>query len=121
MGSDDPRTTYFRFRLVRKGPWVGVAIVPDPAAGLYWLDVDGVRNTQPVRIVDVDSLDPAGAMGARVFHDTLHRVLMWGEKIDQAEHDYLVANAKWARANRPDDPAAQPGRPISLRAAPPLF
>lgn len=34
------------------------------------------------------------------------------DPISKAQYDYLVADAAWARRNKPDDPAANPRQPI---------
>lgn len=51
----------------------------------------------------------------------LDRVYAWGEEIDEAEYDYLIADRAHARRHRPESPEANPGRPVDFDTLPPPF
>lgn len=44
-----------------------------------------------------------------------------GDPITEAEHDFMVAEAAWCRANAPEEPAAQPTRRVDLSRLPVPF
>lgn len=51
----------------------------------------------------------------------MERIRLYGKTIDEAEHDYMVADAAWARDHSPDDPKAKPAEKIDLNKTPSLF
>jgi hypothetical protein len=51
----------------------------------------------------------------------LARIWHYGLMIDQTEHDYLVARYQWAKEHAPDDPMANPTKPVDLKTLPPVF
>lgn len=113
---DDPKPGFFRMRLVKGGPFVGAEIrhgAPrDPETGgimeersfMWETIIDGKLARDP-------SPDPAQA--------GVFRVWLSGEQITEPEYRFLVADAKWARQHAPDDPIAQPTKPVTLADLPP--
>ena len=100
-----PEPGLYRVRLTKLGAYVaarieyGPSLNPDDGTPLdrswFWsADIDGESDP-----------DPAPAPSERVM-----RVWLWGERIDRATFDYLLADAEWARRHKPDDPRAQPKR-----------
>ena len=92
----------YRYRLVRKGPWM--------AAELRW------ENERLAAYIDGNrSVGDADSWGL----DAVMRIALWGEPIDRAEHDFLIAKAKHAREHDPSHPMARPTKPINLRLVDP--
>lgn len=101
-----PHTAYegrYRIKLVRKGPWVAAAI--EFIDGHAVAVLDGNPTTQWT-----------GTMG-----DGVDQIALFGEPVDEAEYQYLLATARWAREHSPDHPAANPRRPIKLHELPPVY
>lgn len=101
---DLPEPGLYRSRLVRGGPWVPVKITQEESG---WTVAVGVGRTET-------ALDPWAIPWMR---DRYHFAL----RVDQAEFDYLMAQARWAQRHNPDHPAASPDQPIRLGAIKPLF
>jgi hypothetical protein len=108
----DPIPGYYRLKLIKGGPWVGARIVygppPDPIDGT---ELDRAPRWQAWldgKMIGADR-DPHRAGAFRIWP---------AHSIEKAEYEYLIANSQWAKANSPNDPAANPGRPIDLLTAP---
>jgi len=102
---DQPEPGLFKLRLVRGGPFVAAEIHRDDA-GRWIATINGkAADGHP---------DPALAEGVfRIWH--------YGIRISASEHAFLVERAAWARVHSPDNPEANPERPIRLGALPPAF
>lgn len=93
---DVPEPGFYRAKMVRNGPWVG-AFVKQDERGMWSVIVNG--NDAEV------AADPWTIAWLR---DRYH----YADRVTQDEHDYLVATARWAEANDPNHPAANPRQPI---------
>lgn len=99
-----PQPGFYRRRLVRGGPWVGVAIwlaqEIDPETG------ELVADERLVATVDGAPADP---------------IAVWTycakNPIPEAEYRFLIAAARHAQAYEPEAPRANPRRPIDLMSA----
>lgn len=58
---------------------------------------------------------------APVPSENVMQVWLFGEAINQAEYDFLVKDAEWARRYAPDDPIANPRQTVDVRKLPPIF
>lgn len=104
-----PVAGHYRRRLVRGGPWVPVRIwygpPADPETG--------------------EELDRSPRWQAQVGDEIRDGVEEWpsccNNPIDAAEWRYLMAERDWCREFAPDEPAANPTKPIDLGALKPLF
>lgn len=106
---DIPEAGFYKGRLVKGGPWVAIRIwfgAPrDPVTGE---ELDRSHRWQAERNaceVDVDAVWPYCA----------------ANRIDKAEHDYLLATHRWAVEHAPNSPEAAPRERIDLNALKPLF
>lgn len=107
----EPR--FFRARLVRGGPAVGVRMFVGPP------------------IVDGEEIDRSPRLQVLIAHETTARaVLMLGdgdtpveidgvtlrsiEPVTEAEYRFLIAHAGWAREHAPDHPKADPRKPVDF-------
>ena len=99
---NEPQEGFYRRRLVRGGPWV--------PARIWWEYGE----------VDQES-------GHKMDDDVLHclvngrrrdpyREWLWlaKEPITEAEFNFMVDDAAHAKAHRPNDPKATPGKPIDV-------
>ncbi len=92
-------------RLVSRGPWVGARI--SNVDGKWSACIDGEEKTPRHE-------DPVLATGVlNIWHS--------GQEITKAEYKYKVEYAAWAKANKPDDPAANPTKAINLNTLPPVY
>lgn len=112
-----PQPGFYKIRLVPKGPFVAARILHqpgrDPIDGTpldrsYWWTalIDGDAVAEP-------SIDPQEAGVFRIWP------VCW--EVSEPEYDYLLANAQWAKAHAPHEPAANPRQSIDLRALDPVF
>lgn len=102
---DEPEPGFYRSKLVRGGPWVGVSVERDDV-GDWHVTVDGIERER--------SRDPWTIPWLR---DRYH----YADRIKEAEHAYLVATSAWAREHNPDHPAANPRQPIRPTTLKSLF
>jgi hypothetical protein len=114
LGAIEPG--YYRVRLVQRGPWVGARLEIHNGRISTW--EDGVHVIDGIAADSVGDLFADAASEGAAFTHPLLRLLLFGVKIDQAEYDYLIGLAEWARTNAPDHPSAQPKRPIDLGSVP---
>jgi len=112
----DPVPGFYRIRLVRGGPWVGARITYGP----------------PLDPIDGEELDRSPRWNAFIDGELIgepgpcpHKAgafRIWpAHSISQAEHDYLVATARWARDHAQAEPAANPRQTIDPLTAPVPF
>lgn len=103
--SDIPEPGTFKCRMVRGGPWVGACVhVTD--TGMWAVDVNG---------------KPAGTNADPWQIEWMQTRYFYALRITAEEYAYLISIAAWAEANDPNHPAANPTKPIELRAQKPLF
>lgn len=91
---NDPQSGFYKRRLVK-----GAAFVP----ARIWRAPDGEGGSTCFCLVDGKTRDPLAEWP---------RLAM--QPITQAEYDFMVADADHARRYRPDDPKADPRKPIKL-------
>lgn len=97
----------YKTRLVRKGPWVTVKIrAPerDPETG------ELLEDDHPYCEIDGKPADVARAWP-----------FCLANPIDEPEFKRLRALREWAMKNAPDDPYANPTKPIDLNKAPTMY
>lgn len=117
-----PEPGYFRMRLVKGGPWVAARI---------WrpchCSINGAENDLADSGFDVHewlpTCDRFGPLAAECNGKEVEPGWVWerGQHISEHEYKFLVQDAAWAKAHAPDDPMANPTKPIDLNALPPLF
>ena len=108
---DEPAAGFYKIKIIRGGPWLGVRIwydddprdpdfpdIPLDRAHIWRAERDG-------REVDVSAVWPFAA----------------NHPIDAAEYAYLLGDAAHARAHRPFDPEANPGEAVDLGRIKPIF
>lgn len=109
-------TGYYRVRRVPKGPWVGcevsvqdamVFVVEDGSPAAHGWSLDALP----------DEIGDAAAMGHAFSHPIL-RLLLWSERITEAEYRRMLAVSSWAAANSPQSAEANPNRPIDVNSIP---
>lgn len=103
--TDDPQAGWYRRKLVKDGPWVAARIYLyqeiDPASGELLADeemrceVDGERR-------DKDD----------------QWTWLCNEPITEAQYRYLLDTRRWAERHSPDDPHADPRKPIDHNRTP---
>ena len=101
----NPEPGFYKLRLVRKGPFVAARIVHDDATGWSVL-IDGVSfgpHPNPWAIA------------------RMHQVWPYAAAITEAEHDFMIAYAEWARKHSPDDPVVHPTKQINIFDLPAPF
>lgn len=84
----EPQPGFFLVRTVQKGPWVPAVI--RQYNGLLHAEILG-------RATDV------------------YRVWDYGHPIARDDYDYLMADAAWCRRHAPDEPLANPDKPLAQR------
>lgn len=114
--SEEPQSGYFKSRLVRGGPYVGIRI--------HWGTpvVDGEEQDRSPRwLVTVDGAPDFVETGdagyqCRVLHD-IYRYWPHCAKRPIPEHEYrfLIDKAKWAKAHATDRPEASPRKAVDKR------
>src|SRR5690606_16246310 len=106
---DLPQCGWFKAHLVGAGPWVPARI---------WLE----QEIDPLtgELIDDERLLCEVNGGRRDPYREWERLC--GNPVPKAEYDYLIRLRLWAAWHAPDDPAANPRRPIDwLRVRPPTF
>lgn len=103
----EPQVGFFQRRFVRGGVFVPVAIFLEQET-----DATGELSTDErlVCLVNGKPADPE----AEWSHCA-------GNPITEQEYRYLEARSDWARVHSPEDPYANPGKPIDLLSIPPVF
>lgn len=113
---DEPRAGYYRARLTKGGPWVGVQVYwgvpeingePQDRAPRWCIRVDGAT--------DEIEIDRSTGYRCRVALN-VYRYWPWigREEITEAEYRYMVDYARWAKASAPERPEASPRSPVKL-------
>lgn len=106
---DQPEAGYYRTRQVRGGPWCAVRIWHGP----------------PVDPHTGEELDRAPRWQATIDGREADAMYLWpycgGNRIDEAEYNYLMATSAYAKQHAPDHPAADPMKPIDHMHIKPPF
>ena len=107
---DRPEPGFWAIRLTRGGVEVG--------ARIWWHQTrfePGVHSNlmerSPILSAEIDG-KPVTPYDVRIQR---------GREISEEVYLYLVADRAWARKHRPEDPAANPRKPVDLRAQPPVM
>jgi hypothetical protein len=99
---DQPEPGYYKMRLRRGGPWVGVRIAFDQS-GDPRAEVDGRSDWPDGSPIDAFAIWPYVRVS------------------DQGEFEFLARWREWALAHAPEHPAARPFEPIDYSKLPPRF
>lgn len=104
-----PVAGFYKTKLVRGGPWVPVYLwfgcPHDPDTGEELDRSPRWQAERLGRLVPVDAVWPFCAL----------------HPIDQAEHNFLLADHRWHVQYKPDAPQAMPRSKIDLTKLPPIY
>ncbi len=100
----------FKIRRVKNGPWVAAELRIE--GGMISATEDGVPVVAPVALADLPDLLIEATLEGEAFRHPLFRLLYFGVRIDQGEHDHMIATAAWARRHSPHSAAANPTKPV---------
>jgi|HubBroStandDraft_1064217.scaffolds.fasta_scaffold49437_3 hypothetical protein len=111
--------------------WTKPRVISEPVAGFYkvrlcprgWRVPAKLDMLHDVWTATVDGSPALGFWTLEEFRDLpdtnlAQRVHLYGERIDQAEFDYLNALREFAKVHKPRHPAANPMEAIDLRLQP---
>lgn len=103
---DRPQPGYYKRRLVKGGPWVAVRI---------WIEEE--RDEDGELLCDQKLLCLVDGKEADAYEQW-----PWvaGRAIPEHEYRFMVDDAAWCRKFAPDDPKANPTKPINLRTTTPV-
>lgn len=107
---DRPQPGYWMIRLVKGAPEV-------PACIQYEQTTHEPGNPENL-------MERSAILTARINGDVVRMDRVWlrrGRSITKAEHDFQVADARWAAKHSPGEPKANPDRPVDLNSIPPIF
>ena len=109
---DKPEEGYYALKLVKGGPEVAACILRVPSEAVeHSLYEWGARaDDEPLGI---SHLDPQLANGVQ-------QVWLFGRRISQQEHDFMLARARHAKLHDPQSPWANPRKPLDLKSIPPI-
>lgn len=102
--ADLPDPGFYRCKLVKNGPQVGVEVRLE--SGVWTVIVDGIERES--------AREPWSIPWMR---DRYH----YADRIEAADHAYLISLSAWAREHDPNHPAANPRQPIRATTLKPLF
>jgi hypothetical protein len=106
---DDPRPGFFQLRLVKGGPFVAARI---------WRECPWVDPSSDAHPEDwCRPLDRPRPLQAEIDGKPaeVERVWTGGRRIAASEFFYRVELGRWARAYAPEEPEANPHRPVDIR------
>lgn len=107
---------YFRLRLVRNGPWIAAEISIEN--GMIVIRQDGEIEGEPLHPDALADLITEATIEGEAFRHPIIRCAWFGQRITEAEFLHLLRTSRWAKANNPDHPAANPTKPIDLNRVP---
>lgn len=114
--SDRITPGYYRFRKVKRGPFVAARIsVRD---GVIYVAEEDQPAHFAISETDFAAMVTAAIMDGEAFTHPLLRIAWYGQPIDEIEYRHLIAYAKWARLHAPQHPAARPTEPVDLNTLP---
>lgn len=99
-----PEPGFYALKLVKKGVEVGARILY--SEGLWEARING-------NLVGELGEDPE-------LLSEVQKIWLFGRKIDVAEYAFLLARYTHAKAHTPGHPFANPDKPVSRRALPPI-
>jgi len=118
---DQSEPGYYQFALVKDGPMVAAQISrtchctvngTDENIAHAWRDTCDRYPAGLLAIIDGEESDPNREL-KRWYHETdVERIWLHGEKIDEATYRWMIDDAAWCRRNAPNDPKANPWKPI---------
>lgn len=106
---------YFSTRLVRGGPPVAAEI--RVADGIITVLVNG----EPTGTLACDQLESTiidAVSEGEAFRHPVLSVAWFGKPIDEAEYRHLLRDARWASANNPKHPMANPDKRVDMGKLP---
>lgn len=98
-----PQEGYWLVRLVKKGPLVPAAIIREHT------------TAEPGN--PTNKMERSPTLAAYIAGNPCDIDKVWlrrGAPISEAEYKYQVADGEWARSYAPNDPKAEPNKPIDL-------
>lgn len=108
--ADKPEAGFYRTKLVRNGPWVGVRI---------WYDAPPDPDNPG------ELLDRSHRWQAEINGESCDIWRVWpfvsGRPIDEAEYRYLMALTHHAKEHAPEMPEASPNKPVDPLTLPVPF
>ncbi len=107
---DKPMPGYWMIRLAKGAPEV-------PACIEYEQTTHEPGNPENV-------MERSAVLTARIRGEVVPIDRVWlrrGRTITKAEHDFQVADARWAERHAPAEPKANPDKPIDLNKLKPVF
>jgi hypothetical protein len=107
---------FYRTTLVRNGYPVGAEITLTD--GIIGISQDGETLAETFALADLPEIIIEATMEGSAFRHPLLRIIWFGTRIEAAEHAHLLREARWARANNPRHPAANPTKPVDMNDIP---
>lgn len=112
-----PAPGFYKIRLTRGGPFVAARILHQPGRD----PIDGTPLDRSYWWTAIIDGEPVAEPSTSAEEAGVFRIWPVCWSIGEAEYDYLLANAKWAKAHAPHEPAANPRQAINLRNLDPVF
>lgn len=113
---DEVTPGYYRIRLTKGGHPVAAQISIDQ--GLITVTVNGEPDGTPLPTDQLAETIIEATIEGEAFRHPVLRVAWFGTPIDEAEYRHLLRDARWAKANNPKHPAANPERRVDLNKLP---
>lgn len=113
---DEAKPGLYRVRRTRNGPWIAAEITV--TAGLIEVIENGVPHAERWPVDNFPTILSDAVMAGEAFGHPLLRILWFGVPIERQEHRALLALSRWAQANDPRHPAANPDRPVNMNDVP---
>ena len=79
---------------------------------------DGAPVAHGVPVGALGDLAAEATMDGGAFSHPVLRILLWSERITEADYRLLLARSNWAAFNAPDAPEAHPNQPIDPNTIP---
>lgn len=107
---------WYRFRRVPRGPWIGAEVsVQD---GMIYIVEDGCPVAHGVPVAAIGELMGDAVAEGAAFTHPIARILLWSERITEADYRLMLARSAWASFNSPMSPEANPNKPIDPNTIP---
>jgi hypothetical protein len=113
---DEVTPGYYRYRRVAKGPWLP-AFVSIEHGMIFITEADNVLRVG-ISEKTYEDLVVNAVVNGEASHNSLLRVVWWGERISLEEHDHLVRMIAWAKEHMPEHPLCHPDEPVRPMAVP---
>lgn len=105
---------HYRVRRVPRGPWVGAEVSLQD--GMIYIVEDGGSVAHGYPLAVLDDIPTEDVLSA--FSHPLFRLMLFGERIEEAEYRLLLSRSAWASFNSPLSPEANPNKPIDPNTVP---